>query len=317
MLGARLGRQLIGNDVWWMHGLLIGRNAWRVAGLILLMVSPSLGEPPLQSRLVIVENAILKTIETTTVPAEATGVLVSVAVAEGSVVQQGAELAKIRDDIVRLQVDRARLQRESALRKQKNDINLQLALKSAAVSENELKRAENANRVVSNTYPQNEIDRLRLVLDRARLEIERAKHERELQDIEVEVVENEHRQAQDLLARHRIVAPNSGMIVQLEKKAGEWVEPGTKIVQIVRIDRLRIEGFVGAADATDDLAGATAKAEIAAGTKNVPSTGKVVFVSPDSNPVNGLVRVFIEIENPQGKLRPGLKVNAVIMVPIE
>ncbi len=40
--------------------------------------------------------------------------------------------------------------------------------------------------------------------------------------------------------------------------------------------------------------------------------GKVVFVSPDANPVNSLVRVYIEVENPERKLRPGLQVRAEI-----
>ncbi len=278
------------------------------------LLSCANADPKPEPRTIKVQNAILKTIETMVVPAESTGVLMAVNVAEGNVVESGQELARIRDDIVRLQVDRAKLQMETAKRKQKSDIDLQLALKSAAVSENELKRAENANRIVSNTYPQNELDRLQLVLDRARLEIERAKHEKELQVIEVQVAENEHKQSLDLLARHRILAPSRGMIVLVEKKVGEWVEPGVKLFQLVRVDRLRIEGFVDASDAVTDLVGATAESIIVAGDNKLQAEGKVVFVSPDANPVNALVRVFIEIENRQGKLRPGLKVDCHVRV---
>jgi macrolide-specific efflux system membrane fusion protein len=40
--------------------------------------------------------------------------------------------------------------------------------------------------------------------------------------------------------------------------------------------------------------------------------GQVVFVSPEIDPVNGQVRVLIEIDNPELTLRPGTRATAVI-----
>ena len=34
--------------------------------------------------------------------------------------------------------------------------------------------------------------------------------------------------------------------------------------------------------------------------------GEVTFVSPEIHPVNGMVRVWVEIENRESTLRPGL-----------
>lgn len=283
-----------------------------VAWINLPAENVSAENPHLPSASIRVENALLKTIESIQIAAEVPGLLAVVPVSEGSLVKPGSELARIRDESVRLQVERAKVQVESVRRKQKNDIDLRLAMKTAAVAENEFKRAENANRLVSNTYPQNEIDRLRLVADRANLEIERAKLEQELLSLSVILAENDYRQSIDLQSRHRVLAPMSGMVVLVEKHAGEWVEPGTTLVQLVRIDRLRIEGFVTAVEATQMLVGAAAKVAVTIGQESVPVEGKVVFVSPDANPVNGQVRVFLEIENPQGALRPGLKVQATI-----
>ena len=40
--------------------------------------------------------------------------------------------------------------------------------------------------------------------------------------------------------------------------------------------------------------------------------GKVVFVSPEVNTLNGNVSVWVEFDNLDGKLRPGLQASATI-----
>jgi multidrug efflux pump subunit AcrA (membrane-fusion protein) len=37
------------------------------------------------------------------------------------------------------------------------------------------------------------------------------------------------------------------------------------------------------------------------------ATAKLVFISPEVNPINSQVRVFLDIDNSDGKLRPGLR----------
>jgi multidrug efflux pump subunit AcrA (membrane-fusion protein) len=41
-------------------------------------------------------------------------------------------------------------------------------------------------------------------------------------------------------------------------------------------------------------------------------TGEVVFVSPEISAVNGRFRVWAEVDNPQGLLKPGLRANLEI-----
>jgi multidrug efflux pump subunit AcrA (membrane-fusion protein) len=94
----------------------------------------------------------------------------------------------------------------------------------------------------------------------------------------------------------------------VHRRAGEWVAPGETLVRIVRIDRLRAEGFIDAALAEVDLVGAEARLAItsAGGEKRV-FAGVVVFVSPEIDPVNGQVKIWAEIENRSLALRPGLR----------
>ena len=260
-----------------------------------------------------VESAILKTIETTTLAAEVPGTVRDLKVKEGDTVKVEQNIGTIKDDAIRLELTQLKTQIEIARKKQANDINLRLAEKGQQVASNEYQRALNANARVPDTYPVNEIDRLKLVTDQAQLEIERAKHERELAEFEVSLALGNYRKSYELYTRHQIVAPVAGVVVSVEKRTGEWVEPGTDLIRIVRIHPLRVEGFVAVKELDGELVGRSAEVQLSEGKNQESIAGRVVFVSPDVNPANSQVRVFIEVDNAEGKLRPGLRVNAQIL----
>ena len=259
-----------------------------------------------------VRNAILKTFESTSIAAQTAGIIVSIDVKEGHTVKTGQELGRIRDDAVRLQVNRAKAAMELAKRKKNDDIDERLAKKSQAVAMNEYQRAVVANQRVRDTYPLNEIDRLKLVADRSQLEVERASHLRSIAALEAGISETEYEQALEQQERHRFISLVPGIVVSIEKHVGEWVEPGTPLLKIERIDRLRVEGFVSAMDSMRDLTGQTATVSLASGQGTFQVKGKVVFVSPSVDPILATARVFIEVENEKFKLRPGLGVRATI-----
>jgi multidrug efflux pump subunit AcrA (membrane-fusion protein) len=254
-----------------------------------------------------IEGAILKTIESTAVAGQVVGVIQNLKVREGSRVQLGEELARIRDVTVRLQLERSETTLKVAKKKQENDIDEQIAVKSQAVAANEYQRAIEANKQLRNVYPPSEMDRLKLVLDRSELEVRRSAYQREISKLETSLAEADVQQNQELLLRHSILAPCSGMVVAVEKRVGEWVEPGTVVIKIVELDRLRIEGFMNAADAHPSRVGSKASVLVEIAGNKHQAEGELVFISPDANPVNGLVRIFIEVDNREQKLRPGLR----------
>lgn len=263
------------------------------------------------------EGAILKTIDATSLAAQVAGPLRELLVKEGDIVKANQALGRINDDALRLELEQLKTQIAVAQKKQSNDIDERLAEKSLQVAHNEYERAMNANARVPGTYPINEIDRLKLLADRSQLEVERAKYEQELAAFEVTLAQGSYRQTYERFLRHQLTAPAAGVVVSVEKRAGEWVEPGTDLLRIVRIDQLRVEGFIASEEASPELVGRPAR--IAMVDKHASQAadsqswqGRVVFVSPDVNPVNSQVRVFIEVDNPHGVLRPGLRVQAQI-----
>jgi multidrug efflux pump subunit AcrA (membrane-fusion protein) len=282
------------------------------AAILLLMYTTGVGQDDQDSQesppaRVVIEGAILKTIESTAIASQVSGVVQNMNIKEGSRVHQGEEITRIRDVTIRLQVERAQTAVEIARKKQDNDIDKQIAVKSLAVASNEYQRALDANNRVENVYPPNELDRLKLVMDRSHLEAQRAEYQHALAVLETSLAEAEVKQNQELLQRHRVSAPCNGMVVSVERRVGEWVEPGTVIAKIVEIDRLRVEGFLNAADADLRLIGTKASVSVAIAGQILETQGELVFISPDANPVSGQVRVFLEVDNRDQKLRPGLR----------
>ncbi|MGC3967454.1 MAG: HlyD family secretion protein [Pirellulales bacterium] len=100
-------------------------------------------------------------------------------------------------------------------------------------------------------------------------------------------------------------------------RPGEWVEPGKPVVRLVRLDRLRVEGFVRYdQQSPGSLHGKTVRAEIAsAGGVRHSFSGRVTFVSPIVQP-GGEYRIWAEVENRRENehwlLRPGLEAELTI-----
>ncbi len=259
-----------------------------------------------------VKNSILKSLDTVSIAAGVAGVLGEVFVREGDIVEVETPLAKVRDDEASLVVVQAQLALDTAKLKTTRDVDLKLAIKGAEVASKELQRTLDANSRAADTYPANEVDRMRLMVDKSKLEIERAQLEQRLTLLACEQAEAELRQAEQAVTRHTILSPLSAMVISIEKQAGEWVDPNSNVIELMTMNPLRVEGFIDASTASKVVAGNEAKVAINIGTSTYEVTGKVKFVSPVANPVNSQVRVFIEIENNENRFRPGLSVKATI-----
>ena len=168
-------------------------------------------------------------------------------------------------------------------------------------------QAIESNKRVPDVYPPMEVDRLKLVRDRAKLEVDRTVHAKAIAKLEMSKIHIEYQQLEDLLDKHQVRSPVSGMVVAVEKRVGEWVEPGTVVLRLVEIDRLRIEGFVQAEQADPKWLDCEAQVELQLSGKPIRTTAKLVFISPEVNPINSQVRVHLDVDNRDGKLRPGLR----------
>ncbi len=183
---------------------------------------------------------------------------------------------------------------------------MRFARKSAEVAESELQRALRSERQLAESVSASELDQLRLLAEKATLEIEQAQLELSLAETSRALKENDVRSAQHDIEQRHITAPLTGFVAQIERHRGEWVEPGQTILRLLRLDRLRAEGLIHAQDVHGDVKGRPVKLTVQLGDEQMQYPGRIVFVSPEVDPVNGQVRVWAEIDNRDLKLRPGL-----------
>ncbi|HVT26664.1 MAG TPA: efflux RND transporter periplasmic adaptor subunit [Lacipirellulaceae bacterium] len=259
-----------------------------------------------------VQSVVLRLLEEAEVPAQEAGVITGVAVVEGQNVKQGQSLAQIDDQVARLAVDAAKAKYDIARAKATNDVRIRFAQKETDVSEAELRRSTESIEHFPNSVSQSQLDVEQLTVQKNRLEAEQARHEQEIATLEMKQQQAELNAAQAQIMRRRIVAPFDGVIVQIYARKGEWAEPGQKALRIVNVDRLKAEGFIRAEDATKDLVGRNVKLVVEPGGAQHTFGGKIVFVSPEVDPITSQVRIWADIDNHDGPLRPGQPAHMVI-----
>ncbi|MEX2307117.1 MAG: efflux RND transporter periplasmic adaptor subunit [Pirellulales bacterium] len=265
-----------------------------------------------RSQAVEVESVVLRLLEEAEVPAQEAGVVTAVAVREGQRVKQGELLTQIDDQVARLAADAAKAEFEIARAKATNDVRIRFAKKALEVSEAELRRSTESIERFAKSVSQSQLDVEELTVQRNRLEAEQAEHEQQIARLELNGKQNEFTAAQAEVARRRIVAPFDGVIVQVYVRKGEWVEPGQQALRIVNVDRLKAEGFIPAAQATASMAGKPVRLTMGPSGETDPIAGTIVFVSPEVDPITGQVRMWSEIDNRDGRLRPGQPARMVI-----
>lgn len=265
---------------------------------------------------VAVSAVLIKLIDQVEVPARVAGVLERVTVREGQMVEAGALLAQIEDEEPRHLARRGELEWQAAKKQADNDVKVRFANKSLEVAQAELKRAQESAVKVATSVSRTELDHLALVVEKSTLEIEQARLDAELAGMAARLKEHEAQAARRAVDRRRITAPLAGVVAQVAARRGEWVEPGERVVRIVRVDRLRAEGLLSLADLRHDLRSATVTVKVPQGAgPEAEFPGKIVFVSPEVDPVSGQARVWAEIDNPQLRLRAGQRGSMTIHVP--
>ncbi|MDD4268129.1 MAG: efflux RND transporter periplasmic adaptor subunit [Pirellulales bacterium] len=281
---------------------------------LIALAAARLAEPAAASEPIRIDAVLLQLIEQVDVPARDPGVIQSLAAKEGALVAAGDPLVQLDDAEARQEVERARLESEIAEAQAKNDVDVRYAKKSLEVAEAELRRAQESVNEYPKSISQTELDHLRLTAERARLSIEQAQHELHLAALTAQLKGNALRTAEQRLARLTLRSPINGLVAQVYRRPGEWVESGQQVARILRIDRLRAEGFLSAALLAQAVQGAAVELIVDPGAGEAQShPATLAYVSPEIDPVNGQARVWAEVENPDMRLKPGQRAAMVIL----
>ena len=138
--------------------------------------------------------------------------------------------------------------------------------------------------------------------------------------LQVAVSKAELKAAKVNIDRRHILAPLNAVVVELSRHEGEWVQPGDPVMRLVRVDLLRVEGFINAKEYQplgDQEGPAGASGRVASPRSARDFSGKIVYVKPMVE-AGGNFLVRAEVENRQQDgvwvLSPGLSAEMTIQL---
>ena len=134
------------------------------------------------------------------------------------------QLATISERLARTEFEIARLKAE-------NDVDRRFAKKSLEVAKSELSRSLDSVANFPKSISKTELDRLRLVVEKTDLSIEQAERDLHEASLTKSLKEQTVEVATKQLADHQIAAPISGMVVQVFRKPGEWLNKGDPVCE--------------------------------------------------------------------------------------
>ncbi len=260
-----------------------------------------------------VNPVFLNLIEQAQVPALEEGPVMEILVKEGEHVEFGRPLVKIDDQRAQYQKLQADHDAKVATKKAADRSEIELAETEFKLSGASLQRALESRKKFPDTPSQAEVDELQLRVAQARQHIEKATNESQLAQWASDFADTSLMVAQYELERHKIKSPIQGTVVEILARRGEWVRPGQPVARVIRMDRLRVEGWLprekiragmetcAVTVVQDDLNG-----------KQQKLSGKIVFVNPEVDPNDGRQRVLADVDNSQGLLGPGMRAVMVI-----
>ncbi len=112
-----------------------------------------------------------------------------------------------------------------------------------------------------------------------------------------------------------IRSPHAGTVLAREVTQGQYVKTGSPLFEVARLDPLWVQLDAYEQDLARLEVGQRVRLEVEA-LPGEPFEGRVSFVDPTLDPIRRTARVRVEVANPDGRLRPGFFVEAVVETPV-
>ncbi len=123
--------------------------------------------------------------------------------------------------------------------------------------------------------------------------------------------ERQLQQSKALVAAREITSPHDGVVVEIYKNTGEAITAGSPIFKVVKVDRMRVTGYLDVSDAWHVRPKQTVRVMPELEGVDLPIErevfeGQITFVDSEIDPKTRTCRVFAEVENRGDLLRSGL-----------
>jgi macrolide-specific efflux system membrane fusion protein len=262
-------------------------------------MAQSTGSRPMIS----IEHSLVTLIDDVPIPAREAGSLMELTVQEGALVKEGDILGEIDNLDALAKRDLAQGELEVAQTQANSDAELEAAKKGYQVALSEQQQFEDIRRKNAGAVSEFELRRAKFTTDKSFAQIQVAETDRTVAQLTTKLKQAQIQAAENELARRRVESPLSGQVVQVFKHKGEWCTPGEPILRVVRVDRVRVEGFVLTSAASPaSVRGKPVKVTVftaGGGTHEVQGTIDYASDLVEGAGSTRQFRVFTEVDNTQ------------------
>lgn len=281
-----------------------------------LHVAPAFAQPPDFPNVdtgILVENCMVRFINKTKVPAESQGKLTELRVEEGMSIKKGDVIAIIDSKQARLALKLKQAEELVAKLNAQNDVNKRDAVASEEIARTEAKAFEELYE--KNAAPYWEYRKKKAEADRAKLRIELADLNENTAMAEFIAKQIGSELAQSDIEMRTVRSEFDAFVETRYAQLGEWVQPGSPIVEIVQMDRVRVEGYIPLRYAGQVHRGASVEVTVTmGGTATNPVTRKlkstIEYVSTELD-LNKRHRIWVSLPNERkGEdwlIKPGMR----------
>ena len=264
-----------------------------------------------------VTGALVTAIDDVEVPAQEAGPVADIAVGRGEEVKAGTILGKIDDTDAQLKHEAALAEQAVAEEQANSTAEITAAKHTAGAAEAEYLQSKGLRDRQIEAVSAQQLRRDLLQWQRAVAQTAVAEMEHRMHGKTVGVKMAMAKTAANEIRKRMFKAPVDGVVVDIRKDIGEWVQPGEAIFRVVRMDKLRVEGFVNASEVQQDEVRERAVRVIVHSPRGekVELSGRIDFASPIIE-ANGEFRVHCDVKNKQidgnWVISPGARADMII-----
>lgn len=191
-----------------------------------------------------IKSGLVTAIDDVEVPAKEAGPLAELDVQLGQSVKKGEALGKLDDTDALIRIGAALAELEVAKTQASSQAEIVAAEHTAGAALKEFEQSKLIRKRSPDSISETQLRRDELQWLRAVAQIDVAKIEHEVHIKTIKVKEAQLKAAENEIKKRQLKAPVDGEVVEIFKDKEEWVPVGERVFRVVRLDELRVEGFV-------------------------------------------------------------------------
>ena len=255
--------------------------------------------------------------ESIELPSQESGVVASLEVRENDSIQTNQVIAKLDSKIAELEKAAAGLQSQVAASEAQDESEIRLA--EAFVEETELQADKYEEMANKGTASSTEFRQRQLSAEQAKVRLIQSKTAKVQRELKSKLAQSAFILGQQKVDRLTLRSPISGIVTRIDHRAGEWVQAGTTVVKIIRLDEVRIDFFIDFQQIDRNvLIGMPVKVISKRGPHESLFAGRITSCDPEVTSA-GQIRAHATVQNQKAgdhwQLLPGMTVSMQLQKP--